>query len=641
MNFHQKIAAAILLFCVLFSATTIADDNFQPAKGYHNYASLTNALKNLSNQHKKLTKLISIGQTLTGRDIWMLQVSGEKGSSPQEKQALLICGNVEGDHVIGSEVALGIAEYLVTGYGKIDEVTQVLDKRTFYIIPRLNPDGAELFFQKTLVEHAGNLRPRDDDFDWLIDEDGPEDLNGDGMITLMRVKDKKGDWYIDRNDPRLMHKKLKTTSLDSLYHVYPEGIDNDGDEKYNEDGIGGFDINRNFPHNFGYDIKGWGVYPASEPETRALIDFMNRYNPEAKTRPHKNICAVLVFSKYDNLAAEPGIECGKPEFPTPPAEADDMPQLAFQFGRRDRSADQEQQRGEKKDPQPRKTEDDDLPLFKKVSEHYKKITGIESAVSEKPTGSLYEWAYFQYGVPAFSANLWSLRKEKKASADTTAQKPDQQESGAEQAPDRRAAMSQQFAGRSAGMKPGDSQGTQNRDQQWLQWIDKHNNGKGFVDWQKLQHPQLGEVEIGGFYPYLRINPPADQINVLSESHAKFALYLAEQFAEIKMNKPEVEKLSSNLFRLKITIHNDGKFPFATKMGQRTRNITPIMVQLKFEDDKNMKLFGGSKREDIRTIQANEEKELKWTIISPPGKKIDVTVWARNGGGKFQETVVLK
>lgn len=641
MKFYLKVMATILLSFILFNVKTIAGDNSHPANGYHNYSALTKALGDLSNQNKKITKLISIGQTLKGRDIWMLQISGEKDRVPNEKQALLICGNAEGDHVIGSEVALGIADYLIKGYGKIAEVTEVLDKRTFYIIPRLNPDGAEIFFEKTMLEHPGNLKPRDEDYDWLIDEDGAEDLNGDGMITLMRVKDKKGDWTIDRKDPRLMHKKEKTTSLDSLYQLYPEGIDNDGDEKYNEDGLGGFDINRNFPHNFGGDVKGWGVYPASEPEARALIDFMNRYSTAEQTQPHKNICAVLLFSKYDNLAAEPGIECGKPEFPVAQTEEDDMPQMAFQFGRRERDSDQEQQRGERKDPQPKKAEDDDMPLFKKVSEQYKKITAIESAVTEKPAGSLYEWTYFQYGVPSFSANLWSLRKEKKESADTTAQKPDQPESVEEQAPDKQASMRQRFAGRSTGLKPGDSQATQGTDQQWLQWIDKHNSGKGFVNWEKFQHKQLGEIEIGGFNPYLRINPPADQIEKLAESHAKFALCLAQQFATIRMEQPEVEKLSSNLFRLKINIHNDGEFPFATAMGQRTRNITPIMVQLKFEDDENMKLFGGSKREDIRTIEAKGEKELKWVIISTPGKKVDITLWARNGGGKVQESVVLK
>jgi hypothetical protein len=108
-----------------------------------------------------------------------------------------------------------------------------------------------------------------------------------------------------------------------------------------------------------------------------------------------------------------------------------------------------------------------------------------------------------------------------------------------------------------------------------------------------------------------------------------------------MDAPEVKKLSSNLFELKIKIHNKGKFPYVTAMGQRTRNINSIMLKLKFEDDKNMKLFGGNKRNDTQSLDVGTEKEFKWVIISPAGKRIDVTLWAQNGGGTTKKTIVLK
>jgi len=641
MKFKFKRIIIICVTLFFFMVPVVADETTHPAKGYHNFSALTKALQDLASKNKNITKLSSIGKTLNGKDIWMLQISGNKDPKPEVKQALLICGNLEGDHVVGSEVALGIAEYLINGYGNDEKVTKILDKRTFYIVPRLNPDGAELFFGKTLIEHPGNLRPRDDDYDWLTDEDGPEDLNGDGIITLMRVKNKEGEWYIDKKDSRLMHKKQKDTPLDSLYKIYPEGIDNDGDENYNEDGIGGYNINRNFPHNFGYNIKGYQFYPASEQETRALIDFMNRYIPELETQAHKNICGMLVFSKYDNLAGSAGIECGKPTFPEITARQAATPQMFSQFGGRRRPQQQTTQR-QPKDPQPKKTDDNDLPLFKKVSDKYKEITGIDNTIAEKPVGSLLEWGYFQYGAPTFSANLWSVRKE---TPDTTKKdkKVDKSEAGPEKSMDRQALMRQRFAASTGGgnSQQADKKKSDSQDQKWLNWIDKKNEGKGFIRWEKFQHKQLGEVEIGGFQPYLRVNPPAEQIKSLSESHAKFALYLAEQFAEIELDEPEIEKLSSHLFKLKIKVHNKGKFPYATTIGQRSRNVTPILLQLKFEDDENMKLFGGSKRNDITTLAAEAEQEFKWIIISPPGKKIDITLGASKGGGKFHKKVVLK
>jgi len=624
MKILIKFSLIVILFFLFLTISPASTAIGNPADDYHNYKSLTDVLQRLADGSPKITKLTSIGKTLKGRDIWMLQVSGVNGPSALEKQALLICGNLEGDHIIGSEVALGIAEHLVGQYGKDENVTKVLDKRTFYIIPRLNPDGAELFFDKIRHEHEGNLKPRDEDYDWLIDEDGPEDLNGDGMITLMRVKDKEGEWCIDDKEPRLMKKKEDGTPVDRLYKIYPEGIDNDGDELYNEDGLGGFNINRDFPHNFGYNPKGLGVYPVSETETQAVIDFMTRYIPELKTQPHKNICSVLLFSKFDNLAAGSGIECGTPTFPEPPRaeQPTAMAGMFFFMGRRRGMPTEEQPRPT--DPQPKKTEARDTHLFEIVGEEYKEITGIKNALSEKPAGSMLEWAYFQFGVPTFSANLWSLREEEQRTPQTP--------------PMDRQAMMRQFMERS---RPSTQTQSSSHDEKWLKWIDEKNNGKGFVEWTKFTHKQLGEVEIGGFEPYLRINPSADQIPELSKSHTEFALYLASQFAEIMMDEPEVKKMSSNLFELKIKIHNKGKFPYATAMGQRTRNINSIMLKLKFEDDQKMKLFGGSKRYDTPSLEAGAEKEFKWVILSPPGKKIEVTLWASNGGGTSKKTVVLK
>ncbi|OQX95818.1 hypothetical protein B6I21_03480 [candidate division KSB1 bacterium 4572_119] len=636
MRGFKAITILFLLFTLL---PCWAANDYLPAKNYHNYSSLTKSLKELAAKNKSIVKLSSIGKTYQGRDIWALQITGNNGKKALDKQALLVCGNLEGDHVIGSEVALGIARYLIEGYNKNKEITELLDKRTFYILPRVNPDGAELFFQNMLAEYSGNLNPRDDDYDWETDEDGPEDLNGDGLITLMRVKDKEGSWYADKKDPRIMKKKDKDTPVESLYNIYPEGFDNDGDELYNEDGPGGYNINRNFPHNFGYKIKGYKLYPASESETQAVIDFMNKYQEKFETAPHKNICGVLLFSKYDNLAAGSGIESGKAMFPEFKRKGEVQPQRSFRFGRR-RSGDRSQQQGKPKDPQSKKTDKNDVTLFKNVSKQYKEITGLDYAVSEKPVGSMLEWSYFQYGVPSFSANLWSLRKDKKEKADSTDQKqekPDEQKMGNM---DRRASMMQRVSGRPGG-KTDDKKSSKSNDANWLKWIEKQNNGVGFVNWEKFQHEQLGEVEIGGFYPYLRVNPPAEQIDSLSKSHAKFAMYLASQFAEIKMDKPVIEKMSSNLFKLKVKIHNSGKFPYATSMGLKSRNISPIVLQLKFEDEKEMKLFGGSKRVDTSSLAAGAEKELEWVIISPAGKKIDIKLWARNGGGTIKKQVVLK
>jgi hypothetical protein len=471
------------------------------------------------------------------------------------------------------------------------------------------------------------------------------------MITMMRIKDKKGDWITDEKDPRLMKKKESDTPLGDLYKLYTEGNDDDGDELYNEDGPGGFNINRNFPHNFGYKPIGLKVYAASEVETQALIDFMTRYDPDFKTQPHRNICGVLIFSKYDNLAAGTGIESGTPSFPEPPRGASSpagMGMMVFRMGRQRGAQAAAQPRPV--DPQPKRSESRDALIFKAVSEKYKEITKITSAKSEKPYGSFLEYAYFQFGIPAFSANLWSLREETKTQSPEMKKRARTTEGGQSQQTGQtstspppsanRSAMMQRMLSRSSGTAQSGSD-TSGDDVKWLKWIDEKNEGKGFVNWSKYSHKQLGEVEIGGFAPYLKTNPPSDRIASLIKGHADFALYVAGQFADISLGEPEVERLSSNLFQVTLKVHNAGKFPYASAMGTRTRNITPIVLKVKFEDDKKMNLFGGSKRIDISTLGAGAENEYKWTIISPPNKKIDITLWARNGGGMSKKTIVLK
>jgi len=152
---------------------------------------------------------------------------------------------------------------------------------------------------------------------------------------------------------------------------------------------------------------------------------------------------------------------------------------------------------------------------------------------------------------------------------------------------------------------------------------------------------LGEVEIGGFEPHLRINPPPEKIPGLVQSHTEFVAYLASQFAEIDLGTPSVEKLNDNLYRVTVIIRNKGKFPYATGQAARARSISSIMVRLDFGDAKKMELFGGTKRVDVSNLKSEEEREISWMIISPPGNKVTIKLWARNGGGTAEKPAVLK
>ena len=156
-------------------------------------------------------------------------------------------GNIHGGEVLGGEGALAFLERLTSRYGTEQEITELVDSRAFYVVPIVNPDGRAISVD-TPENHRWNIRPVDEDGDGLMDEDPPEDLDGDGRMLQMRLLDPEGSWSIHPTDPRRMVRG--DAAARPRYRMEREGIDNDGDGRFNEDRVGGVDLNRNFPANW-------------------------------------------------------------------------------------------------------------------------------------------------------------------------------------------------------------------------------------------------------------------------------------------------------------------------------------------------------------------------------------------------------
>ena len=194
------VRAAVLAAMVwLLPAATAADF----AK-YHTFQELTAELKAIAAANPSIARITSIGKTREGRDIWAVEIANPAGTPVDQRPALLVAANFEGDHVIGSELALYLADFFVRGYATDAAVKQRLDTSVVYIVPRVNADGAELMFAPVKTGRRTNATPFDADNDGRMDEDGPEDLNKDGFITVMRVKDPKGPFMVSPDDARLM-----------------------------------------------------------------------------------------------------------------------------------------------------------------------------------------------------------------------------------------------------------------------------------------------------------------------------------------------------------------------------------------------------------------------------------------------------
>ncbi len=232
-----------------------------------------------------LTELHQIGVSFRGQPLMLIEITNERTGPAASKPALYVDGGIHAGELTGSAVATHLVGYLLNGYGHDERVTALLDTRAFYVRPKFNPDGSDL----ALIEDQflrSTTHPVDEDEDGVADEDPPEDLDGDGWITQMRVPDPNGDWVLDPADPRILVRDAEHTRTGARYSVMREGIDNDGDGAINEDGIGGIDMNRNFPRNWErwHLQPGAGNYPLSEPETRAAVEFIDT---------HRNITGIV------------------------------------------------------------------------------------------------------------------------------------------------------------------------------------------------------------------------------------------------------------------------------------------------------------------------------------------------------------
>ena len=244
---------------------------------YYTYNEMNQALEELNKAFPKLTKLESVGKSEEGRDIYALTIHNPATGPELEKPGIYVDGNIHGNEIQAGEVCLYYANLLLTKYGDNERITQLVDKNVHYIIPVVNVDGRDRFMAEANTPSTNRtLRiPKDDDRDGLFDEDGYEDLDGDGNICQMRIRDPFGMYKSDPEDPRLMV-RVKPGEQGEWTLLGFEGIDNDGDGRVNEDAEGYVDPNRNWGYRWypRYVERGAGYYPFSGVGLKALAEWM-------------------------------------------------------------------------------------------------------------------------------------------------------------------------------------------------------------------------------------------------------------------------------------------------------------------------------------------------------------------------------
>lgn len=492
---------------------------------YHNYAETTRLLKDFAAEYKNICKLYSIGKSYQGKEIWCMEISDFTRGQAGERPGIYIDGNTHAGEVSGAETCLYIIDRLLTEYGKDAVITGLVDTRIFYVLPKINPDGSDAYLRKPGATLPADLIQVDDDEDGNKDEDGPEDLDKDGIISIMRIKDSKGDWTSSDLDRRLMRRR-KPDEKGTWRILGPEGLDNDKDGRINEDPPGRANTvsNRNYPAYWAPEWiqSGAGAYPLSEPEAKAQIDFI---------LAHPNIALIQAFHTHSGVILRPYCNLGDEHIPA-----------------------------------------QDMRRFQALGAIGTKITGypVLSVFNDFTTnksnprhGVFVDWAYDHFGAFALTTEIWKAPGETGRSA---------------------------FEGRDEKIA--------------LEWSDKEIGGRGFVNWKKYEHPQYGEVEIGGWVNnYFTQNPPPEFAAAEWNKNCLFELKRAELTALLNIAQLKAESLGDKLFRVIAVVENTGYLPtYITQKAIEHEHAKTVQVMLEL---KNAELLCGDVNTDIGHIQGNE------------------------------------
>ena len=261
---------------------------------------LTGWLHAVAAAHPGLVTIESYGTSHEGRDLWLATITDASTGAHDTKPAHWVDANIHSVEVTGGVAALHLIHHLVAGFGTDDTVTRALRTRTFYVAPRVNPDGVEWALAESPRYRRSSVRA----WPWRDAHRSPgvheRDIDGDGRVLTMRVPDPDGWWMASELDERIM-KPVPPEGVGAgvvRYRLLDEGelIDHDGFTIPTPAPPQGLDMNRNFPAGWGTEVRGSGDHPMSEPEIDALVRAM-------VARP--NICGYNAYHTSGGVLLRP------------------------------------------------------------------------------------------------------------------------------------------------------------------------------------------------------------------------------------------------------------------------------------------------------------------------------------------------
>ncbi|HEX5581646.1 MAG TPA: M14 family metallopeptidase [Gemmatimonadaceae bacterium] len=530
---------------------------------YHTSEEIEGWMRKWAAAYPDIAELYVAGETFGGRPVYQMTLTNRKTGKHTDKPAAYFEGGRHSGEITSTVSAFYLLWHLLDNYGKDSAVTRLLDTRTVYIRPLNNPDGSDMY-RLTAQTNRSSVRPHDSDGDGLLDEDPGEDLDGDGHVRQMRkfVGKGKGDWDPDPRDRqrRLMQ---RVGQAKGSWMVYPEGIDNDGDGRYNEDGIGGLDLHRNYPTNWrpepggdstgrGYTQGGAGAYPLSEPETRSVVMWM--YS-------HPNISVTNTMDTAVPMHLRPPSTCEEEEcmFPADLALYQHFDSVGLTHT--------------------------NYPWAGNVYRTYatrvpvNPFTG-DSARPEPLFGHSPDFGYFGFGAIWYGDELWNGGRERDYDGNGVIE-------------------------------------------QWevLRYCDEQFAGKCFQKWTKIHHSQLGEVEVGGFDPkFWTQNGPPEVVGEWAKRQAMFNLYMAQSLPRVEIVDARVAPVAagaadSATHELTVTVRNAGLLPTALEQAKRIKIVRPDRVVVRAARGSSTRAVG---RAEEFWLGGGEERTVKVRVRAGTG-----------------------
>jgi hypothetical protein len=581
---------------VVFAVVGFAKIAAEPV-GYLDHGSLTKRLQEIIKIEKKAARLETLAHSFEDREVWLVELGTGADEERALRPAMLLVAAAEGDDPASVVVATAWLERLTRAYDAGDDSTRnLLDTTTLYVIPNLNPDAVELYFKSPRRTSAADLKPFDDDHDGMSDEDGPEDLNGDGLITWMRVEDPEGEFIPDPLEPRLMVKADPARGETAGWRHLPEGVDNDKDERWNEDGPGGVNFNRNFPYQYEFFASDAGVNPVSEPIARALADFIVA---------HPNLGLVVTFGTKDTLVKTPD---SAPEAGSSSSEGTST------TGRSRRMR-----------KPPTAIDDKDIDYFKGLGKVYRRTFGLEKELeSTSAPGTFSDWIYFHRGRMSLAVRTWSPDLQVAMEQGSKEKKKKEKEAEEDQHGNGEKNESQ-------GSKKDSNQEKRNeKERKWLKWFDEHAADR-FVPWSPIRHPDFPGrfVEIGGWAPGALTAPPESFLEKLVTLHGDFLTTAAHRLPRIAIADHEIKHLGKSVYELKATIENTGYLPTALAHGETTGEVLPTWVDL--ELPKEAFIAGERSTRLDRLAGSGGRQKVRWELYLPTRRTLRIEVRSALGG----------